>query len=618
MSRCHVSLPAGALFVLIACASASAFAADTPPLETLLERAGAYVDRYAETFRDVVAEESYRQWWNDPRSSALVARTLRSDMVFAVVPGPLPWTTFRDVFEVDGNAVRDREDRLERLFIDSPRSAVEQAQAILRESSRHNVAPPLGQGGQRTINVPTLALLFLQPENQKRLSFERKGTRSFDGLETVEIRFVEEASPTLIHDDWLNDVPARGRFWVEPRRGIVVRTEVEYDLEPESRERRQVAFVSTLYAREDGLDIFVPSEMKELWTLPSGRIEGTARYSNYRRFRVTTEEKDAREAPPQIGVAAPQAATQAVDLEMGTPSTPPPRVASSPGIGVAPPKPPGHDLEAAPPLPGEIGTVLQRAGTYVLGYEDAFRTVGASEQLREWYSGTTTEVRTLRSDVVFAMAAGPSPWVLYRDVVQVGGHDLHEDDHRLQRLFRESPGGAPREAVLLQRESERQLRPPERGMWVPLTVPTAALAYLHPDNRDRFRFELKERSTRDGDEVVALEFEEVARPTLVRDGAGQDLPARGTLVVRQEDGALLSSDVELRFVSGRDERMRVTTRFKPDPRLGLLVPVEMRQVVAPASSGGWADPEDTWIRAEGRLETVLRYSEYESLSGGRR
>ena len=61
-------------------------------------------DRYAETFRDVVAEESYRQWWNDPRSGALVARTLRSDMVFAVVPGPLPWTMFRDVFEVDGNA----------------------------------------------------------------------------------------------------------------------------------------------------------------------------------------------------------------------------------------------------------------------------------------------------------------------------------------------------------------------------------------------------------------------------------------------------------------------------------------------------------------------------------
>jgi hypothetical protein len=165
--------------------------------------------------------------------------------------------------------------------------------------------------------------------------------------------------------------------------------------------------------------------------------------------------------------------------------------------------------------------VLQQAGAYVLGYEDAFRTEGASEQLREWYEGGTTEVRTLKSDVVFAMVAGPSPWVLYRDVFQVSGHDLREDDHRLQRLFRESPGAAPRKARVFQRDSERHLRPPERRMWVPLTTPTAALAYLHPDNRDRFRFELGERSTRDGDEVVTLEFEEVARPTLVRDGSGR-------------------------------------------------------------------------------------------------
>jgi hypothetical protein len=244
--------------------------------------------------------------------------------------------------------------------------------------------------------------------------------------------------------------------------------------------------------------------------------------------------------------------------------------------------------------------------------------VGASEQLREWYEGRTgTRVRTLKSDVVFAMAAGPSPWVLYRDVVQVGGHDLREDDHRLQRLFRESPGGATREAVLLHRESERHLRPPERRMWVPLSAPTAALAYLHPDNLDRFDFELGKRSTRDGEEVVSLEFEEVARPTLVRDGSGQDLPARGAVVVREEDGALVSSDVELRFGSAQGERMRVTTRFGANPQMGLLVPVEMRQVVAPAGSGGWENAVEARIQAAGRVETVLRYSDFESLSGGR-
>ena len=213
---------------------AIASADEAPPLETLLERAGAYVARYADTFRDVVAEEHYRQWWNDPNRSKSEVRTLRSDMVFAVVPGPLPWTMFRDVFEVDGRAVRDRQDRLERLFVDSPQTAAEQAQAILRESARHNVGPPPGEGGERTVNVPTLGLLFLQPENQKRLSIEKRAGGPSTVSRRVEIRFEEEASPTLIHDRDLNDVPARGRFWIDPSRGVVVRTEVEYNLEPES------------------------------------------------------------------------------------------------------------------------------------------------------------------------------------------------------------------------------------------------------------------------------------------------------------------------------------------------------------------------------------------------
>jgi hypothetical protein len=87
--------------------------------------------------------------------------------------------------------------------------------------------------------------------------------------------------------------------------------------------------------------------------------------------------------------------------------------------------------------------------------------------------------------------------------------------------------------------------------------------------------------------------------------------------VREKDGALLSSDIEHRFVSAQGLRMRVTTRFQQDPNLGLLVPVEMRQVVAPATSGGWEESAELGIRTAGRLEMVVRYSEFEALSGGR-
>jgi hypothetical protein len=210
-------------------------------------------------------------------------------MVFVPLPGDIPWTTFRDVFEVDGSPIRDREARLERLFLQPDHDSVAQANEILRESARHNLG-----GGYRTVNVPTLALLFFHPRNQNRFSFELKGTRFFDGIRGVEIEFREKQIPTLVRDRLGNDVPARGRAWVDPVRGTVLRSEAQYDLSSEavraSSGVRETASISTLFQRETALDAHVPIEMKELYLFSQGRIEATARYSNFRRFSVDTEE----------------------------------------------------------------------------------------------------------------------------------------------------------------------------------------------------------------------------------------------------------------------------------------------------------------------------------------
>jgi VWFA-related protein len=258
------------------------------PLTTILERAGEYVLSYEESFRNLVAEESYRQWGPDPRTGAgQIARTLRSDLVFVRIPGPLPWGTFRDVYEVDGQKVRDRERRLEKLFFAPNASDFGRAEAILNESSRYN----LGEA-YRNINVPTLGLLFLRPENQRRLAFERKGTRTIAGLPAVQVAFEEKASPTLVHDRSGSDVPASGRFWIDETRGTVLRTEIEYDLETEKAVRStdtwERGLVSTEYRREIALQCFVPDTMTELYNFRGiGRIDGVARYTSYRRFEVS-------------------------------------------------------------------------------------------------------------------------------------------------------------------------------------------------------------------------------------------------------------------------------------------------------------------------------------------
>ncbi len=255
-------------------------------LATVLDRAGQYVADYEQTFRNLVAEENYIQWENG--NMGLARRVLRSDLVFTTTPGPIPWTCFRDVYEVDGQRVREREARLEKLFLQGSASAVAQASAIRRESSRYNLGSAV-----RNINVPTLPLLFLHPRNQMRFRFQRKGQRWISGVPGAEIEFTEVTEPTLVNDGHDEDLPGEGRFWIDTNRGTVLRSEVTFHFKP----HRALARITTEYRPEPGLNIWVPAEMKERYEDLGGKrvfgstVEGWAKYSNYRRFTVSTEEK---------------------------------------------------------------------------------------------------------------------------------------------------------------------------------------------------------------------------------------------------------------------------------------------------------------------------------------
>jgi len=576
------------------------------PLAAILERAGRYVLEYEETFRNLVAEESYRQWEPDPKGgSGPVARTLRSDLVFVRLPGPLPWGTFRDVFEVDGQKVRDRERRLEKLFYAPKASEFERAEAILNESSRYN----LGRA-YRNINVPALGLLFLRPENQRRLAFKRKGNRTIAGFPTVEVAFEEKTSPTLVHDRWNNDVPATGRFWIDETRGTVLRTEIEYDLETEkgahSPDVWERGLVSTEYRRETSLGCFVPDSMTELYNLSGiGRVDGTAHYANYRRFEVAVA--TAAVLPMTFGAdVADPGRTEPSPSELppapkpaAVPSSPPP-VAELPMLDV-------------PEGPRAVGELLRKAGEYVVRYEQAFRNVVATEQYEQRstvappravlrqpefagfaekpraaldsdaqsrtrageLSAGKTDVR-LRSEVVFAMLPGPWPWTLFRDMLEMNGR-VRRPTGRLEALFRASPTAAVREAADITFETSLLvLGPTERTV----SVPTAALACLHPDNRDAFAFKRRGRAAVGEDEAVEIAFEEVRRPTLNQDGEGRDVPMRGAFWIRESDGVVLRSRTELAFAANDaadapSGSMTVTTEYRDDPGLGLRVPVEM-------------------------------------------
>jgi VWFA-related protein len=255
-----------------------------PELNEALARLFAYADSYERQYSMLVAEEDYKQ--RAPKGSV----HLRSDFLL-VRPAPNDdWISFRDVFEVDGQPVRDREDRLRRLFIEATPEALARMDAIRDEGSRYNI----GIVG-RTVNVPLLPLTFLRRENRGRFDYRLDGRSEAAGVEVVKIRYTEWARPTLVSDGHMGDQPVSGWYLVDAITGAIVETRME----ARSGDARGLLVVR--YRRDQTLGLWVPGEMTELYTVPEASgmrgaivqstIEGKATYSNFRRFQVKTEEK---------------------------------------------------------------------------------------------------------------------------------------------------------------------------------------------------------------------------------------------------------------------------------------------------------------------------------------
>ena len=260
--------------------------AQTPEVDAVLDKAGDYVFDYERTFVGVVAEETYRQEVKgrvstDARGFATEARALRrdlrSDMLLVRASAGDRWMQFRDVFEVDGKPVRDRAERLAKLFLQPSASGQKQVEDITAESARYNIG-----GVNRNVNLPVLALAVLETPNRAWFSFT--GGRKSGG--TFELEYQEERSGTLIRTTGDQAMPARGRFIIDLATGRVLSSEMI----AESRALR--AQINVTYALEPAMGLFVPREMREKYTLKDGTaIEGKASYAKFRRYQVTVDEK---------------------------------------------------------------------------------------------------------------------------------------------------------------------------------------------------------------------------------------------------------------------------------------------------------------------------------------
>jgi hypothetical protein len=202
-------------------------AGQSGPTHPIVAKASQYVGEFVARFSRVVAEERYVQDVGSrrgvPSTIAGQHRELRAEFLLVKADAAGGWIAFRDVFEVNRAAVRDHQQRLTKLFLESPSTAVAQAEAITRESARYNIGP------QRTVNNPLLALAFLQDAYRSRFSFAINGQDRIDGLDVTVVEYSETMRPTLIRGSENRDVPARGRYWVDEQSGSVLKAEPAVD-----------------------------------------------------------------------------------------------------------------------------------------------------------------------------------------------------------------------------------------------------------------------------------------------------------------------------------------------------------------------------------------------------
>ena len=212
-----------------------------------------------------MAEERYHQEWTAlPKGTNAVDAVRRRDLVSELrlleIAGD--WRQVRSVKELDGQPV------------DDPR----------RDYNIGDVT--------RNVNTPLFALMFLEPAVRPRFRFRQVRNRVPDTLvrelevpgafrtstEIWIVEYDERERPTVIRDLHGKNVPAHGRFWIEPESGRVLMSEII----AENREVRGTIDVS--YQSEPLRGLLLPIEMREWYEhrKTGSRIETVAHYGQFR------------------------------------------------------------------------------------------------------------------------------------------------------------------------------------------------------------------------------------------------------------------------------------------------------------------------------------------------
>lgn len=192
----------------------------------------------------------------------------------------------RDVAQVDGKAVADKPSFFSATLGDESRPLGDRLRDLVAASARHNIGEI-----QRTINLPTFALIVVREENIGRFRFSRDRETSIRGVRSWVLRYVEGQRPTIVRGDQGRDVILQGLLWVDPETGRILRTMLStHDALSDLH-----ATIEVDYEADPRLDLWLPYEMREIYQHRRRHtVRAEAKYRNYRRFEVEAKVRGAR------------------------------------------------------------------------------------------------------------------------------------------------------------------------------------------------------------------------------------------------------------------------------------------------------------------------------------
>jgi hypothetical protein len=228
--------------------------------------------------------------------------------------------------------------------------------------------------------------------------------------------------------------------------------------------------------------------------------------------------------------------------------------------------------------------IRDRLDKYLLEYEFQLSTLVAEERIsqRDAPSREATvtgapdsKFRTIESEVAFIGLPGKAGWLGFRRVLKVNGKKVEDAGTPLHVLLTDGASDDYDQARLLLADSA------SANLGTPRTtnLPNLPLEFLHPRNRHRLHHRVDGVEKIRGIAATRLVLDEHSTPTIIQRPEGGDMTSQVVAWVESATGRLIRAEVRT-----RDARVGVLqftnlirVDFRPDDKLGLLVPYEMKE-----------------------------------------